>query len=257
MIIYKTTNTINGKIYVGLDTKNNPNYLGSGKIFKLAVKKYGKENFKKEIIIESLSISIEEAKEIEVFWINELNATSSDIGYNIRNSVVYSNYGIKQSDEFKKKLSELNKGEKNRMYGKHHSEETKRKLREKCSGKNSPMFGKHLSEETKQKISKQKKGVPISEKARKNMRANDGKNNPMYGKHHSEESKKKNSESHKGKKSWNKGKKNIYSKEIIQKMSDANKGKMWIHNLEAQKTKRVTKEEIESYITQGWKVGRL
>lgn len=48
MIIYKTTNKINGKIYVGLDTKNNPKYLGSGKIIKFAIKKYGKENFEKK-----------------------------------------------------------------------------------------------------------------------------------------------------------------------------------------------------------------
>ena len=50
MIIYKTTNLINKKIYIGQDTKNNPNYLGSGKYFKYALKKYGKENFSKEII---------------------------------------------------------------------------------------------------------------------------------------------------------------------------------------------------------------
>ena len=34
MIIYKTTNLINGKIYVGKDSNNNPNYLGSGQIIK-------------------------------------------------------------------------------------------------------------------------------------------------------------------------------------------------------------------------------
>ena len=50
MIIYKTTNLINSKIYVGQDSKNNYNYLGSGIIIKKAIKKYGKENFKKEII---------------------------------------------------------------------------------------------------------------------------------------------------------------------------------------------------------------
>ena len=30
MIIYKTTNLVNGKIYIGQDAKNNPKYLGSG-----------------------------------------------------------------------------------------------------------------------------------------------------------------------------------------------------------------------------------
>ena len=47
MIIYKTTNLVNKKIYIGQDSKNNPEYLGSGAIVKKAIKKYGKENFKK------------------------------------------------------------------------------------------------------------------------------------------------------------------------------------------------------------------
>jgi hypothetical protein len=34
MIIYKTTNLVNGKYYVGKDEKNNPEYLGSGKILE-------------------------------------------------------------------------------------------------------------------------------------------------------------------------------------------------------------------------------
>jgi CRISPR/Cas system-associated endonuclease/helicase Cas3 len=41
MIIYKITNQVNSKIYIGQDKHNNPNYLGSGKILHLAFKKYG------------------------------------------------------------------------------------------------------------------------------------------------------------------------------------------------------------------------
>ena len=39
MYIYLTTNLINGKIYVGQYTGNNKNYIGSGKILKLSIKK--------------------------------------------------------------------------------------------------------------------------------------------------------------------------------------------------------------------------
>ena len=39
MIIYKTTNLITGKIYIGQDSKNNPKYLGSGKYLNLSIKK--------------------------------------------------------------------------------------------------------------------------------------------------------------------------------------------------------------------------
>jgi hypothetical protein len=46
-IIYITTNLINNKKYIGADKNNNPKYLGSGLIIKLAIKKYGKNNLQK------------------------------------------------------------------------------------------------------------------------------------------------------------------------------------------------------------------
>jgi group I intron endonuclease len=79
MIIYRTTNLINQKFYVGKDTHNNPNYYGSGKRLKLAIKKYGIENFKKETL--EVCNTLESLNEREKFWVKELKAISE--GYNI------------------------------------------------------------------------------------------------------------------------------------------------------------------------------
>jgi hypothetical protein len=50
--VYKTTNSLNNKYYIGVhSTKDvHDSYLGSGSVFKKALKKYGKENFIKEIL---------------------------------------------------------------------------------------------------------------------------------------------------------------------------------------------------------------
>lgn len=81
MIVYKITNLINGKIYVGQDSKNNPTYYGSGKKILLAIKKYGKVNFKKEVL--EVCDSLESLNEKEIYWIEKLKSTDKNVGYNI------------------------------------------------------------------------------------------------------------------------------------------------------------------------------
>jgi len=81
MIIYKITNTINGKIYIGKSEKNNEKYYGSGILIKKSIIKYGKENFSKEILEEF--DNIERLNEREIYWINLLDSRNPKIGYNI------------------------------------------------------------------------------------------------------------------------------------------------------------------------------
>jgi hypothetical protein len=84
-IIYKTTNLINKKIYIGSDIKNNgngdPAYLGSGILLKKSIKKYGIENFSKEIIF--FCESLDELKNKESEMIKFYKSNQRDIGYNI------------------------------------------------------------------------------------------------------------------------------------------------------------------------------
>jgi hypothetical protein len=51
--VYKTTNLVNGKIYIGVHSTKNieDSYIGSGKGILKAIKKHGRDNFKKEILL--------------------------------------------------------------------------------------------------------------------------------------------------------------------------------------------------------------
>jgi group I intron endonuclease len=91
-VIYKITNSLTNKSYVGKHiTKNiNDKYMGSGQVLKQSYKKYGIENFVKEIIEECENEEL--MNEREIFWISNLN-TFSPNGYNI-------NTGGKGGDNF-------------------------------------------------------------------------------------------------------------------------------------------------------------
>lgn len=86
-IIYKITNQINEKYYIGRHaTKNvNDSYMGSGIGIKNAIKKYGVENFTKEIIAE--------AESAEALWVLEKEIVNETV---VKDPMSYNNaYGGK------------------------------------------------------------------------------------------------------------------------------------------------------------------
>lgn len=152
--IYKTTNLINNKIYVGQHTATefDKYYKGSGVMLTRAFKKYGKENFSC-VLLEAVE-SKEALDTREAYWIDKLNSRDSDIGYNIT-AGGEGTVGYKHTEEAKKKMSvakkdkPLTEAHKKaiglRSKGHTLSDETKEKLREANLGR------KH-TDETKQKM---------------------------------------------------------------------------------------------------------
>ena len=81
MHIYKITNLVNGRWYIGKHIGTDPSYMGSGKLLKQAFKKYGIDKFEK-VILESCS-SEQELNEREKHWISITNATVDPSSYNL------------------------------------------------------------------------------------------------------------------------------------------------------------------------------
>lgn len=156
MVIYLTTNLLNGKKYVGKDARNQKWYLGSGKYLKKAIKKYGKENFKKEILEECSNM--EELNLAEIKWLRKLNCKEDSTYYNATDTITPSSFGKKLTEEHKRKISESNKGKKL-------SNEHKKVLSEKRKG---VKRGPH-SPETKKKISQSLKGIVWSNERNQNV----------------------------------------------------------------------------------------
>lgn len=75
-----------------------------------------------------------------------------------------SHKGKHASDETRRKMSAMRKGEKHPMYGKHHSEETRNKISEANKGK-------HHTEDAKKKMSAQRKGMRFFNNGKINKRA--------------------------------------------------------------------------------------
>jgi len=167
MIIYKTTNLVNGKIYIGKDKRNNPKYLGSGKLLNKAIKKYGRENFIKEIL--EYCNSEEHMSEREKIWTCKFNSTDRAIGYNMTEGGAGGNtrinYTKQQFDEYKLKLS----------MGVQNSKKYINSIKNK-TGKIIPHnLGKVTSAETRRKISVANAGKKLSDEHRNKIASSKSK----------------------------------------------------------------------------------
>ena len=149
--IYKTINLINLKIYVGAHSTNKleDGYIGHGILkftkkfngtsFHKAVKEFGYENFKREIIE---FCDYDQLKEREIYWQTQLDCTNPDIGYNAKiQGYLYFEEGFSHSVESRLNYSKSKMGENNPMFGKFGVEHPTYGIDR--SGENNVMFGVH------------------------------------------------------------------------------------------------------------------
>ena len=185
--VYKITNHVNGKVYIGASKNIEKRWWEHRRGFTAIaddLKTFGLENFKFEILLECPETMLAQ-------WERDMiclyDADDPEKGYNCKNDRPYS-----------LKLSEALKGQKAWNKGIPCSEETKRKLSEANKGKPAWNKGKPArnkgipcSEEHKRKISEARKGHKHTEEAkRKISETNRGKHNIT----HSDEAKRKMSE---------------------------------------------------------------
>lgn len=189
--IYMHKNKINGKVYIGLTgikpeerwKSNGKGYTDDTYLVK-AIKKYGWDNF--EHIILEKDLTLDEANNLEEYYIQKYNTLDHSFGYNLKHGGSHGGHteetkqkiskahkGVPTKEEVKRHLSEIQKG-------KHHSPRTEfkkghipwtkgkklpkqlvEKIRERCKGKKYAL-GHKLSEEQKKKMSEIKKGKHTS-----------------------------------------------------------------------------------------------
>jgi hypothetical protein len=207
--VYKVTNLLNGKYYIGAHKTEdlNDGYYGSGVAVKQAIDKHGRDNFQKEILFIY--------NNADDMWLKEQQLVTEQVVKDRRSYNMCTGGGTYPTEETKVDYETLRK---NGLKGSQKQWEFYR---------NNP----EILEEVKAKASASLK-VTFARKG-----------GTWTGRSHSEE-----------------------TKELMRKVHAANGhmqgkknsqyGTCWIYHPELKENKRIVKEQIPEYITNGWIKGR-
>jgi hypothetical protein len=212
--IYKTTNILSGRYYIGMHSTDSldDGYLGSGNRLRLAIRKHGKSNFKREILEFCETRADLKKREKEIVTLDEIAKDEC------MNLVVGGEGGFISEDGVK--LGRVKCDEK-----------LKEKYGEKFKIVIIKNYHSNLTEEEKLI-----RGKNISN-GQKHSGFDFG--SPFRGKNHSDQTKKKMSESSKGKGIGE---------------SNSQYGTCWI--TKDGSNKKIKKEELDTYLNEGWVKGR-
>ena len=223
--IYKITNQINNKFYIGKHQTENldDGYMGSGRAIKAAIRKHGKDNFVKEILYTFDNPETMNQKEIEMV---DEGVVNNQLCYNMCIGGFGGNFVERKGKTYQE------------IYG-DRAMEVAQKISLSKIGEKNPMFGRKVTKEHKLKLKKVShlKNLTVEERRRaietRTIRAASGEIiYGMTGKKHKEESKKKTSLSLLG-------------------HLGANKGRIWINN--GVERKMIPQSEI---VPTGWIRGK-
>lgn len=207
--IYKITNTISGKYYIGSGRNIVERFWGHKKAlifgthynrhFQRSWNKYGEESFKFVVLLycDKQDLMFYEQRAIDVY-----QAFNRRYGYNL-SPTARSPLGVKHTIETRRKISEAGKGRIGPNKGKSPSVETRRKLSNALKGQLPWNTGKSRSEETKRKISEALKGKTLSGEHKSKI------SKALVGRVNSEEARQKLSKANIGKKLSEKTKRKI------------------------------------------------
>lgn len=180
-IVYKTTNQLNARYYIGVHSTYNltDRYLGSGLALNNAINKYGRSNFCKVILHTFKELKPAINKEAQLV---DEERTKDPLCYNlvpgggkppIHEGKSHHFFGKERSNEFKKnhssKMKELYRVGKMRRDGKHHhlygkslSKKHKQALSEAFSGRKNPFYGSTHSKKAKQTMGSAHPDIDVS-----------------------------------------------------------------------------------------------